>query len=251
MEPAKPPLSARALRQVIRGIDAYLRRRLQITEFEGGPDALVRIALNHAEREIVLSDGTRLRPDDRVLELHFWNEHLLTLPQGGATLRWAATTRRQIVRSLQHLAEHLRTAPDLAEVKALLIRPAFAGRNLARNLSWIVVRHGFESAPDERRQAARSDAQGWLDSLWVWLLTWAYNPRSLNGRRFRRSRQEFWFSRARFMALYGEPARAARPEEPPARRWIGAQPRAAAPSATPPPAPRPSSLRGAHWRSRP
>lgn len=225
MERAAPPLSARVLRQLIRGIDACLRRKFGIVEFEHDADALLRIGAGHAERAIQLSDGMRIRPGDRVLELHFWNEHLLTLPQGRGTLRWATGTRHQVTRSLQRLATHLQGAADLGDVTALRIRPAFASRTLTRNLDWIVVRHGFESVADRGRPVRTSVVRRWLDSLWVWLLTWTFNPRSLRGRRFGRTRQEFWISRARFIALYGQRSEAARKQGRPLQS-IGARPRA-------------------------
>ena len=214
------------LRKLIRGIDACLRRGIGIVEFEQGEDALVRIGLGRAEREIQLSDATRLQPGDLLLELHFWNEHVMTLPSAGPTLRWAVSTRRQVTRSLHRLAVHLQRAPDLREVKALRIRPAFAGRNLARNLNWIVAKHGFEIATNSAEQTAASGAYRWLDSLWLWLLTWAFNPRSLRGRRFRRQRQEFWMSRARFIALYAKPRETAREQARPGLQSIGGRPRA-------------------------
>ena len=222
MEPGTP-LSARVLRKLIRGIDTCLRRRNGVVEFEQGEDALLRIGAGRAEREMQLSDGTRLEPGDSVLELHFWNERL-TLPSSGPTLRWAVSTRRQVRRALCRLAAHLQVAPDLREMKALRIRPAFAGRNLARNLDWIVAKHGFEAAATLANRTPALGEYRWLDSLWLWLLTWTFNPRSLRGRRFGRTRQEFWMSRARFMALYGEPREAAREQARPRLRSIGARP---------------------------
>jgi len=220
------PLSMRVLRRFIRGIDASLRRGIGIIEFEQGEDALLRIGVARAERETQLSDGTRLQPGDLLLELHFWNEHLMTLPSTSPTLRWAVSTRRQAARSLRRLAAHLQTAPALREVKALRIRPAFAGRNLARNLNWIVAKHGFETATNCAERTPASGVYRWLDSLWLWLLSWTFNPRSLRGRRFRRQRQEFWMSRGKFIALYGEPREAAREPARPRLQSIGAPPRA-------------------------
>ena len=135
------------------------------------------------------------------------------------------STRRQVTRSLHRLAAHLQRVPGLREVKALRIRPAFAGRNLARNLDWIVAKHGFESTEDQRNPARPVGADDWLDSLWLWLLTWTFNPRSLRGRRFSRTRQEFWMSRGKFIALYGEPREVAREQLRPRRQSIGARPR--------------------------
>jgi hypothetical protein len=136
------------------------------------------------------------------------------------------STRRQVARSLHRLAAYLQRAPNLREVKALRIRPAFAGRNLARNLTWIVAKHGFESAEGQRDPVPPMRAYRWLDSLWLWLLTWTFNPRSLRGRRFRRMRQEFWMSRGKFIALYGEPSeQAVREQLRPRLQSIGARPR--------------------------
>ncbi len=225
MTPSQTPLATRVLRQIIRGIDALLRRRFGIVEFDHGPDAVLRIGTSLAERELTLSDGTEIRRGDPVLELHFWNEHLLTLPPAGATLRWAVATRRQVALSLRHLAAHLKASAELREMRALRIRPAFAGRNVARTLGWIVAHHGFESTKAQPDRAAEHGCVHWFDSLWVWLLAWAFNPRSLEGRRFRRTRQEFWISRGRFIALYGEP-RASSRELAIDRRSTVARPRA-------------------------
>ena len=213
------------LKQLIGGIDACVRRGIGIVEFEHREDALLRIGAARAERDVQLSDGTRLQPGDPLLELHLWNEHLLIPPSGRPTLRWAASTHRRVTGSLQRLAAHLQRTPDLREAKAFRIKPAFAGRKLAQNLNWIAAKHGFEIVADRGKRAPDSAAYRWLDSLWIWLLTWAFNPRSLRGRRFRRTRQEFWISRARFIALYGEPREVAREPVRPRLRSIGAQPR--------------------------
>src|SRR5262249_60777629 len=105
----------------------------------------------------------------------------------------------------RRLAESLRTEPELRGVGGLRIRPAFAGRPLARRLGWFVGHYGFESISDRGPTIRGSRALRWLDSLWLWLLTWTYNPRSLRGRGFARTRQEFWISRAKFIARYGQP----------------------------------------------
>jgi hypothetical protein len=158
MAQANPALSSQLLRQVIRGVDARLRRSIGIVEFDRSADALVRIAVGHAEREIRLSDGTRLRPGEPVLELHLWNEHLQRLPPEGPTLRWAVATRRQVARSLTRLAAYVLAAPELDGVKALCIKPAFASRTLARDLGWLVAKHGFESVAERGKPAARYGA---------------------------------------------------------------------------------------------
>jgi hypothetical protein len=70
-------------------------------------------------------------------------------------------------------------------------------------LARLLISTGFEAG----ELASRKNAiLRFLDNIWVWLLTWTYNPRALVGWRFNRTRAEFWMSRARCLALYGEGA---------------------------------------------
>jgi hypothetical protein len=197
----------------VRAIDLLLRRLGGIVEFDRDEDAVLRIALTRAARAVTLADGTALRPGDAVIEVHFWNERLRLgafRAPWAANLRWAATMRRRAVQSLRRLAQRLETDPGLQQVKALHVAPAIAGGRRTRVFARVLRRHGFEVAFD----ADAAEAGSWLfrraDNLWLWLLAWAFNPRSLRDWRFDRRRREFWMSRARFIALYGSASRASR-----------------------------------------
>jgi len=63
-----------AVRQLVRGFDALLAQYYGIHEFTDDPDCIMRIALARAGRDIALSDGTSVRADDAVIDLHWWNE---------------------------------------------------------------------------------------------------------------------------------------------------------------------------------
>jgi hypothetical protein len=190
-----------ACRRIVRGIDRISRRMHGIKDFETGDDCLLRIAIGRVGRGIQLGDGIVLRAGDAYVELHLWNEHL-AIPAQGPHLRWAAKLRRQFERSLRNLADHLNAHAEFKEVRALVMTPALADPQLERKLSRIVAMYGFEWTPATTRADAKNLAQRWVDNLWLWVLTWTFNPRSLKGRQFARNRQEFWISRNRFIALY-------------------------------------------------
>jgi hypothetical protein len=192
-------VSGRLFSHTIGSIDLALRRIYGIAEFELEDDGLLRIAICRAERELILSDGTRIRRGDSVVDLHIWNEHLPCFPANSRDFGWAARVRRKVLSSLNRLALHMRTNPNLDRVQALRMAPAIAHRRPEKPLA-LLPGSGFESAAPSR-QSRLPDS---LDSVWVWLLTWAYNPRALAGRCFARTRQEFWISRSRFLILYGE-----------------------------------------------
>lgn len=189
-------------RRVVRGIDLISRRMQGIREFDTGDDCLLRIAIGRVDRAIRLDDGVVLAAGDLFVELHLWNEHL-AIPAQGQDLRWAAKGRRQFERSLRKLARHMSADAAFDEVRALMMQPGLADPQIGRKISRIVMVFGFEWVPATNCAGAQSFARRCADNLWLWLLTWTFNPRSLKGRQFARNRQEFWMSRQRFDSRYG------------------------------------------------
>jgi hypothetical protein len=198
--------SERIIRWLIRAIDFLLCQLTGIMEFDHSEDTLIRIEFERTMREVWLPDGTHLQPGDVVIELHFWNEHLLRIPSWGPNFCWARVTRRRALQSLCCLARYMRTDHRCDEVKALRIMPAVRGGRRAHVLTRIAARHGFEADRDDAAELAGSPLFRLFDNLWLWLLAWTFNPTSLKGWRFDRRRRQFWMSRARFMALYGDQA---------------------------------------------
>ena len=189
-------------RRLVRGMDFISRKLLGIVEFDGGADTLLRIGWHPVDRAILLPDGVRLRPGDPALELHLWNEHL-TLPAAGADLRWAAVLRRRFERSLERLATAIEARPELGAARALMIKPAFTGRQRRKNPRRLpnLLRGGWIAVPKRPNPAERLHAL--IDDLWLFLLSRAFDPFKARERGFLRHRQEFWISRERFLARYG------------------------------------------------
>lgn len=194
----KPPSEWPFFRRLVRGMDFISRKVQRITEFDSSDDCLLRIGIRSAKRELTLSDGMHVHPGDPVVELHLWNEHL-AIPPSGLDLRWASTARQQFERSLERLAEHISRDPSLRNVRAVMVTPAFSPRQQQKNLRRLPYLLGGEWT------AVANDLgliYGWIDSLWLWLLVWTFNPHSLANSEFLRRREEFWMSRERFVFIY-------------------------------------------------
>lgn len=183
-------------------MDFVSRKLLGIVEFDPSADVLLRIGWHPVDRAIVLPDGVSLRPGDSALELHLWNEHL-ALPEAGADLRWAAALRRRFERSLERLAAAIEARPELGAARALMIKPAFTGRQRRKNPRRLpnLLRGGWVAVPKRPNLGERLHAL--VDDLWLFLLSRAFDPFKARERGFLRHRQEFWISRERFLARYG------------------------------------------------
>jgi len=192
-----------AVRQLVRGFDALLAQYYGIHEFTDDPDCIMRIALARAGREIALSDGTRIGAEDPVIDLHWWNERLPRIPPRGPDAAWATSMRRHIVLSLRSLARHMSANPELDPVRALRAEIVF-GTRVGRAQLVRVARHlGFDLV--ERRANLGLSGQLHLagDSILLWGLIWAYNPRSLKHKPLLRERDEVWVSRSSFLGRIG------------------------------------------------
>jgi hypothetical protein len=191
------------LRRLVRVTDAALQRIGGVSEFETADDGLLRIAEGHAERDFVFRDGTHVRQGQAVIDLHLWNEHLPPFPYGEPKLGWTERVRQRLMGSLHRLAIQIADNAPLQGAQALrttISIPILGRQNL---LTRLLIGTGFEAGELASRTSA---ILRFLDNLWVWLLTWTYNPRARAGWRFRRTRAEFWMSRARCLALYGDEA---------------------------------------------
>jgi hypothetical protein len=170
-----------------------------VSEFETADDGLLRIAEGHAGHDFVFYDGIRVRQGQAVIELHLWNEHLPPFPDGGFELGWEERVRQQLMASLHRLAFRIAGNTRLRSAQALRMTISIPILGQQSLLARLLISIGFEAG----ELASRKNAiLRFLDNIWVWLLTWTYNPRALIGWRFNRTRAEFWMSRARWLELY-------------------------------------------------
>jgi hypothetical protein len=113
--------------RAVLGFDRWLRRINGVYEYSTHSHCAFRIMVTRAGREISLADGTRLHPEDRIIELHIWNEQFPCFPEDGATLGWARRASRRVDISLRELARYLAAAPDIADVRAIRADTRLAG----------------------------------------------------------------------------------------------------------------------------
>ena len=114
---------------------------------------------------------------------------------------WKKRVRQQLMASLQRLAFRIVDNTRLQGAQALRMTISIPILGQQCLLARLLISTGFEAGELASRKSA---ILRFLDNIWVWLLTWTYNPRALVGWRFNRTRAEFWMSRARCLALYGD-----------------------------------------------
>ncbi|HKN31064.1 MAG TPA: hypothetical protein VJY34_25605 [Roseiarcus sp.] len=104
--------------------------------------------LAHAGRRIVLPDGVRLEPADRIIELHYRSEYFPSMRAEGATVAWARRVMRLMDLSLKELYEYLQSRRDLDDVSAIRAMTLMRNRDQAAKFAWLASRFGFEPVPE-------------------------------------------------------------------------------------------------------
>lgn len=192
--------AAAAARVAIRGLDALLRRIYGIHAFTDDPKCLFRVAFRRSPYDRTLSDGTRVRRGDPIVELHFWNERLPRMGPHGPDATWALRFAARLRHSLRLLAEYLATDPRARDVVAvygytyLTWDERDPQQLLLRRLGFTFFVHPPPRTP-----------WGWVIRFftqgYTWALVWTYNPTSLRARAFFRERLvEIWMSRQQLLA---------------------------------------------------
>lgn len=187
------------MRSLIRGFDAFLRRREGVYEFNASADGLLRVRRTRAGERVAL--GSRwIEAGQEVLELHLWNEHMPPLPRDGPSLAWASRTERMFVASLRDLARTMRTEPAYHCVRALravsvLLTPG------PGSAGPVAARLGFVVRPCRNRLGRFGE---FWENFYTWFLMWTFNPVSLRGRSLPGLRRmEMWMAAEDFMQRFG------------------------------------------------
>jgi hypothetical protein len=188
------------MRFIIRIIDWILRKSNGVFEFCDDPDCVFRVSVGVAKYPLHLPDG-EVPAGTKMLEVHFWNEHMPPMPKDGSVIGPAVKLRRQVALSAQRLAEAVQNDPRLAGVRAVGgVTPLFIpGDNSAAE--GIFRRLGFTVTPHQNPLGRFME---FWEEVYAWFLMWAFtlgnrNRRSLRGIR----RSDFWISTDDFLRLYG------------------------------------------------
>lgn len=201
----KPASGRRLLSMWLRPLDTYLRRRLGILEYTQAPDCMFRIQVVTNDEDVLLVDGTRLRVGDRLIELHFWNEHVPPMPDEGATMAWARLISRRFNTSMRELALYLAGRRDLDDVRGIRAIMSSDVKKQAERLVRIVNRYGFEWIPSRAPENLGQRAHRYGENILVAALIRAHNPKATREGTLRRGRIPIYLSRRMLDRRYGKP----------------------------------------------
>lgn len=197
---ARPSAIARS---VISRFDSFLRRLYGIREFTPEGDCILRIAFAKSDRELTLSDGTKVLRGETIGELHFWNEHIPPMPKDGPDLAWGLQFHRLMRRSLIELARYIEDAPEWKGVRAFRGETGVDAHDGLEQAVEAIGRLGFDLFPLGRSVSRLKPFLEFWENIYLWGLIWTFNPASLKRKRLLDLRRcEIWISRRRLLERY-------------------------------------------------
>lgn len=195
--------------RLVFALDERLRRRQEVFDYSNREDCVLRIQFDRADGHFALSDGTRLKPGDRLINIHLRNEHLPAIGAGGATIGWARHVARLLDRSLLELTRYLSARPALDDVTALCSVMNLARAEQSRQLERIAGRYGFEPIAESGEPTFGRRLHQAGDNLLCLMLVLAHNPAAARLDVLRRGHTQVFLSRRvldrRYRPLLGEP----------------------------------------------
>jgi hypothetical protein len=185
------------LDRAVLAVDRSLRRANGIFEFCDDDECILRIAVIPAESRILLPGGTEVLPEDPIIDIHFWNEHLLALDSVRSSLGWGGAFRTRLRFSLRQIAGYVECHPELRGVKACRAKAAFFRD---RRLRRVAYHQGFVSAVPQESIYGR--VHEFLEIFLLYGLTWVFNPGALHGRTRLPQRCHLWMTREELLRRY-------------------------------------------------
>lgn len=190
-------------RSGVRLLDAVLVRCYRVEVFADEPECILRSSVRRLKAPVGLPGGARLESGDKLIEIHFWNEHLPPLEESGADLPWGRRFARRLWRSLELLAAHAVSDPRYKDFVALHGRLGFIPEGEVDTRKPTAWRFGFELEVQEAPGMRFWTASFWA-GLHAWLLMWAFNPNTLAGKRFRETAlSDLWMTRDVLLDRFG------------------------------------------------
>ncbi|MGH6680278.1 MAG: YkoP family protein [Bradyrhizobium sp.] len=193
------------LNALVSAIDSRLRARQGIFEYSTCPRCIFRVELAANARSIALADGTTVSAGGRLVNLHFWNEHVPRLPARGPTVSWARRMRCDIEMSLQELATFLASRPALADVTAIEGNMAFGSSEQTQLVANLAARYGFVRPAESARRYSVLEALHLVgENILISMILMSHNPAAFRADCFRRSRVKVYLHRAELMRRFGK-----------------------------------------------
>ena len=192
---SRAPYGRRWLVEALSAFDDRQRRRQAVFEYTSNPACIFRIDVTRASRAVTLRDGTFVRPGDRVVRLHFWNEQIPTLPEDGATIAWARRMQKAIGGSLEELARYLAAQPDLADIAAICGHVPSGTKSQSRQIARIMAYYGFETILETEPLPFAERLHRFGENILISLIVLAHNAGALRSDTLARVRVPSFLSR--------------------------------------------------------
>jgi YkoP-like protein len=197
------PYSHPWLAEALFALDARLRHHFGVVEYSAHPACVFRLQIASSRRELMLADGTSLRPGERIAQLHFWNEHIPPVPRSGTTIQWGCRMQRGISISLQELARYLSSRPDLCDISVVCgdVPSATVGR--CQQIQCIMAYYGFETIMEARRLPFGKRMHRLGENVLISLTVFALNAAALRLDTLRCVRVSIYLSRRTLERKFG------------------------------------------------
>jgi hypothetical protein len=188
---------------ILEALDVRLRLNQGVIEYTRCLTCLFRIQVITSCDDFVLSDGVHVRPGDRLISLHVWNEQFPAFPARGPTMAWARRFNRAFDTSLHELAHFLEARDDLDDVKAICGNVPFAPVARSAQLARFVSRFGFERIAVNGSQSLRQRVHWLGENILISMMVLAHNAAALRADTLWRDRTLVSLSRQMLQRRYG------------------------------------------------
>ncbi|HTV32886.1 MAG TPA: hypothetical protein VME69_07250 [Methylocella sp.] len=177
-------------------LDRHLRHQQGVTEYTNSPDCIFRIQIVTVSEDFLLADATHVSAGERIIDLHFWNEHIPVMSGDGATLAWARRVNQSIEVSLHELARFLSSRPDLEDIRAIRGIMSLGSSNRSNQIARLAGHFGFERISPTHRVSVMERLHRLGENILISMLVLTRNPASLRMDTLWRSRTLTYLSRS-------------------------------------------------------
>jgi hypothetical protein len=195
--------SRRWLADAVGLLDRRLRRDQAVFEYTRHPACVFRLDINRAVKPLVLRDGTRVHPGQRVARLHFWNEQVPAIPKSGATIGWARQLQRAIAISLRELAIFFASRPELADVVVVYGEVPSGTSAQREQVARIMAHYGFEAIVEPEHLSVGERLHRFGENILISMILLAHNPGALHFDTLNRVRVPIHMSRRILESKFG------------------------------------------------
>ncbi|MGO8922818.1 MAG: YkoP family protein [Xanthobacteraceae bacterium] len=190
------------LEAMVAALDDRLRLRHGVIEYTNSSECLFRVQFVAGSENYVLSDGTCIRPGDRIANLHIWNEQFPCFAGKGPTLAWARRVNQAFEFSLRELAGFLDGRRDLDDVVAICAKLSLEPAERSAQLVRFVSRFGFERIAAASSWSFRQQMHWFGENILISMIVAARNAAALRADTLRRDRTLVFLSRRELRRRY-------------------------------------------------